>query len=164
VNPEQIFIHLKKLAGALSAKQLLGLGTVFVAVVGVVITSAYWISQPDYALLVADMDSETAAAVVGKLKTSKVQYQLSDGGRSVSVPAERADDLRMQFASGGLPSAGRIGFEIFDKPAFGTTEFLEHVNYRRALEGELARTISTLSEVASARVHITMAKGFAVRD
>jgi flagellar M-ring protein FliF len=158
VNPEHLFIHLKKLAGALSAKQILGLGTVFVLVVGVVITSAYWISQPDYTLLVADMDSETAAAVVGKLKTSKVQFQLSDGGRSVSVPAERADDLRMQFASGGLPSAGRMGFEIFDKPAFGTTEFLEHVNYRRALEGELARTIATLSEVASARVHITMAK------
>ena len=67
-------------------------------------------------------------------------------------------ELRMQFASGGLPSAGRLGFEIFDRPAFGTTEFLEHVNYRRALEGELARTISTLSEVASARVHIAMAK------
>src|SRR4029079_5451462 len=80
------------------------------------------------------------------------------GGRTVSVPVERVDELRLQFASGGLPSAGRIGFEIFDRTAFGTTEFLEHVNYRRALEGELARTISTIAEVASARVHIAMAK------
>ncbi len=158
MNPEQLFNHLKKLASALSAKQLLGLGSVFVAVVGVVVTSAYWISKPDYALLVADMDAETASAVVGKLKEAKIQYQMGDGGRSVSVPAERLDELRLQFGSGGLPSAGRMGFEIFDKPAFGTTEFLEHVNYRRALEGELARTISTLSEVASARVHIAMAK------
>ena len=158
MNPEQLVTHFKKLAAALSAKQLLGLGAVFAAVVGVVVTSAYWLSKPDYALLVADMDSETASAVVSKLKESKVSYQLNDGGRSISVPIERVDELRMQFGSGGLPSAGRLGYEIFDRPAFGTTEFLEHVNYRRALEGELARTISTLSEVASARVHIAMAK------
>ncbi len=158
MNPENLVKHLKKLAEALSAKQILGLVFVFVAVVGVVISSAYWISKPDYALLVADMDGETAASVVGQLKAGKVQYELSDGGRSVSVPVEKLDELRLQFASGGLPSAGRLGFEIFDRPAFGTTEFLEHVNYRRALEGELARTIGTLSEVASARVHIAMAK------
>jgi flagellar M-ring protein FliF len=158
VNPEQLLLHLKKLAQSLSAKQLLGLGFVFVAVVGVVGTSAYWMSKPDYSLLVADMDAETASSVVGKLKDSKIKYELSDGGRSVSVPAERLDELRLQFGSGGLPSSGRLGFEIFDRPAFGTTEFLEHVNYRRALEGELARTIGTLSEVSSARVHIAMAK------
>jgi flagellar M-ring protein FliF len=158
VNPEQLFLHLKKLVAALSAKQLLGLGLVFVAVVGVVAGSAYYISQPTYTLLVADMDAETANAVVSKLKDGKVPYELGDGGRTVSVPAERVDELRLEFASGGLPSAGRIGFEIFDRPAFGTTEFLEHVNYRRALEGELARTIGTLAEVASARVHIAMAK------
>jgi len=158
LNPEQLFTHLKKLAQALSAKQILGLLGVFVAVVAVVVSSAYWMATPDYALLVADMDSETASSVVSKLKDSKVSYQLSDGGRSVSVPVEKLDELRMQFASGGLPAGGRLGFEIFDRPAFGTTEFLEHVNYRRALEGELARTIGTLSEVASARVHIAMAK------
>jgi len=158
VNPEQLFTHLKKLTHALSAKQLLGLAAVFVAVVAVVVTSAYWMSQPDYALLVGDMDGETAASVVTRLKEAKVSYQLGDGGRSVSVPVEKLDELRLQFASGGLPSAGRLGFEIFDRPAFGTTEFLEHVNYRRALEGELARTIGTLAEVASARVHIAMAK------
>jgi flagellar M-ring protein FliF len=158
VNIDQLLAHFRKLTSTLSAKQLAGLGAIFVAVVGVVVGSAYWISAPQYTLLVADMDAETAQSVVAKLKTEKVQYQLGDGGRSVSVPIERADELRLEFASGGLPSAGRIGFEIFDRTAFGTTEFLEHVNYRRALEGELARTISTLSEVASARVHISMAK------
>jgi flagellar M-ring protein FliF len=66
--------------------------------------------------------------------------------------------MRLQFAGSGLPSGGRIGFEIFDRPAFGTTEFLEQVNFRRALEGELGRTITTLSDIASARVHIAMAK------
>lgn len=158
MNPEQLFAHLKKLTTTLSAKQLLGLGVAFVAVVGIVVGSAYWISQPSYSLLVADMDSETASSVVARLKEQKVAYQLGDGGRTVSVPVERLDELRLEFASGGLPSAGRIGFEIFDRSAFGTTEFLEHVNYRRALEGELARTIGTLAEVNSARVHIAMAK------
>jgi flagellar M-ring protein FliF len=96
--------------------------------------------------------------VLTKLRDEDIPYQLGAGGRTVSVPDERIDELRLELASGGLPSAGRIGFEIFDRPAFGTTEFLEHVNYRRALEGELARTIGTLSEVASARVHIAMAR------
>ena len=158
MNPEQIFAHLKKLVSALSAKQLVGLSAVFIAVVGVVVGSAYYLATPDYTLLVSDMDAETANSVVTKLKTARVGYELTDGGRTVRVDSTRADEMRLEFASGGLPSAGRIGFEIFDRPAFGTTEFLEHVNYRRALEGELARTISTLSEVASARVHIAMAK------
>jgi flagellar M-ring protein FliF len=158
VNPEQLFAHFKKLTSALSPSQLAGLAAIFIAVVAVVVGSAYWIAAPEYTLLVADMDAETATSVVGKLKSSKVPYQLGDGGRTVSVPVERVDELRLELTSDGLPSAGRIGFEIFDRPAFGTTEFLEHVNYRRALEGELARTISSLAEVSSARVHIAMAK------
>lgn len=158
MNSEQLLAHIKRLGGSLSRGQMISLGGAFVAVVAVVVGSAYWISAPEYTLLVADMDAETASTVVAKLKADKVQYQLSDGGRTVRVPADRADELRLEFASGGLPSAGRIGFEIFDRPAFGTTEFLEHVNYRRALEGELARTIASLSEVQSARVHIAMAK------
>src|SRR5439155_15230069 len=98
------------------------------------------------------------ASVVSKLKSDKVPYLLDEGGRSIRVASTRVDDLRLAFSSQSMPSSGRIGFEIFDRTAFGTTEFLEHVNYRRALEGELARTIGTLSEVASARVHIAMAK------
>jgi flagellar M-ring protein FliF len=155
---DQILAHLNKLGSSLSGKQLAGLAAVFVAVVAVVAGSAYWLSTPTFTLLVTDMDAETAASVVDTLKRNKVRYELSDGGRTVSVPVERADELRLEFASGGLPSAGRIGFEIFDRPAFGTTDFLEQVNFRRAIEGELSRTIATLSEVSSARVHIAMSR------
>lgn len=158
MNIEQLFGQLKKLATTLSTKQLVGLVAVFLAVIAVVGTSAYWLSAPQFTVLVADMDAETASSVVGKLKADNVPYKLEDGGRSVSVPVERVDELRLQFASDGLPAGGRMGFEIFDRTAFGTTEFLEHVNYRRALEGELGRTIGALSEVASARVHLAMAK------
>jgi len=158
VNIDHLITHLKKLASTLSTGQVAGLVAVFIAVVGVVVGSAYWINTPQYTLLVADMDAETANSVVSRLRADNVPYELGDGGRSVSVPVERVDELRLAFTSNGLPSAGRIGFEIFDRTAFGTTEFLEQVNYRRALEGELARTISTMSDVASARVHIAMAK------
>jgi flagellar M-ring protein FliF len=71
---------------------------------------------------------------------------------------ERVDELRLELTSQGLPASGRVGLELFDRTAFGATEFLEQVNYRRALEGEIARTIGTLSEVSNARVHIAMGK------
>jgi flagellar M-ring protein FliF len=158
VNIDQSFAQLKKLVTTLTTKQLVGLAAVFIAAIAVVVSSAYWISVPQYTILVADMDAETANSVVAKLKADNIQYKLGDGGRSVSVPVERVDELRLQFAGDGLPAGGRMGYEIFDRTAFGTTEFLEHVNYRRALEGELGRTIGSLSEVASARVHIAMAK------
>jgi flagellar M-ring protein FliF len=158
VNPEQILGHLKRLGSTLSIKQIVTLVVVFVGVVGLMVGSAYWINTPQYTLLFSDMDAESAASVVTRLKNDKVDYQLDEGGRTIRVPGNRVDELRLTFASSGMPANGRIGFEIFDRTAFGTTEFLEHVNYRRALEGELARTISTIGEVASARVHIAMAK------
>ena len=158
MNIEHLLSQLKTLTAKLSKAQLAGLAGMFVAVVAIVVGSAYWINAPTYTLLVADMDAETASSVVSRLKADNVPYQLGDGGRSISVPVERVDELRLAFASDGLPSAGRIGFEIFDRTAFGTTEFLEQVNYRRALEGELARTIASIADVASARVHIAMAK------
>jgi len=158
VNPDQLLSHLKQLTKSLGGKQVALLGFAFVAVVGVVVGSAYWVSEPNFALLASDLDAESASALVSHLKDVKVPYEITDGGRTVRVPAERVDELRLDVAGTGLPSAGRVGFEIFDRPAFGTTEFLEQVNFRRALEGELARTIGTLSDVSSARVHIAMGK------
>lgn len=158
MNPEQLLAHFKRLTASLSTQQLLTLAGVFVAVVGVLVGSAYYINTPTYTVLFSDLDGESANSVVARLKTDKVQYVLDEGGRTVRVPAEKVDELRLAFTSQGMPASGRIGFEIFDRTAFGTTEFLEHVNYRRALEGELARTIGTISEVSSARVHIAMAK------
>ena len=154
----QLFSRLKTLGGALSNAQRLSLAGAFLVVVGIMGTSTYWIQRPSYALLFADLDPESAGDVVSRLKAAKVEYQLDEGGRSVRVPASKIDELRLEFASGGLPSSGRIGFEIFDRTAFGATEFLEQVNYRRALEGEIARTIATLGEVSSARVHIAMSR------
>lgn len=154
----QLFAQLKRMTGTLSQRQLITMGGVFLVVVALVAGSAYWVNVPTYGLLYADMDAEAAAEIVARLKNDNIPYQLDSGGRAVRVPAERVDELRLAFASQTLPGTGRIGFEIFDRTQFGATEFLEHVNYRRALEGELARTISTIAEVQTARVHIAMAK------
>jgi len=156
VSVEQFLARLKTAAGALSGRQLVTLTAAFLAVVSLTIGSAYWLNTPTYGVLFSDLDNESASAVVNKLKTDKVQYVLDDGGKTVRVPTNRVDELRLQLASDGMPGSGHIGFELFDRTSFGVTDFLEHVNYRRALEGELARTISTISEVSGARVHIAM--------
>jgi flagellar M-ring protein FliF len=158
VDPKQFVDRLKSLASTLSPSQMITIGGAFVVVVLLVVGSTFWLSSNDWVLLFSDMDPEAASEVVTRLKTQKVPYQLDQGGRAIRVPAASADELRLEFAGQGLPSSGRIGFEIFDRTAFGATEFLEQVNYRRALEGEIARTISTISEVAGARVHIAPAK------
>lgn len=154
----QLMNRLQSLRTAFSTTQAVTLVTAFLLVAGLVIGSAYWLNAPSYRLLYSDMDAEAASGVVSRLDALGVPYQIGDGGRSVRVPANRLDDLRLDFAGQGMPSSGRVGFEIFDRTVFGATDFLEQVNYRRALEGEIARTISTLSEVSGARVHIAMAR------
>lgn len=158
MNPDQLLAQFKRLTGTLSTQQMAVIAAVFVGVVGILVGTAYYINTPTYVVLMSDMDAESAGDVVKKLKAAKVDYRLDDGGRTVRVPTTKLDELRLDFTSSGAPAGGRIGFEIFDRVAFGTTEFLEQVNYRRALEGELARTIGILSEVESARVHIALPK------
>lgn len=148
----------RSVRASLSGGQQASLLAVFVGVTALVIGSTWYLNQTEYRVLFSDLNAEEAAQVVDRLAADKVDYQLRDDGRTILVPVGTTDQLKLQFAGQGMPTSGRIGFEIFDKVAFGQTEFLEHVNYRRALEGELARTISTLSEVRSARVHIAMEK------
>jgi len=150
--------RLRALTASFSSSQLVTLGLTFVLVAGAVVGSTRFIQNPTYAVLFSNMDAESAGQVVEKLKSLKVKYELDDGGATVRVPSSQLNEMRLQLTAAGLPNSGRVGFEIFDRTAFGATEFMEKVNYRRALEGEIARTIATISEVASARVHIAMAK------
>jgi flagellar M-ring protein FliF len=158
MDPQQLLARLRALTSSFTAGQLVTLGLTFVVVVGIIAGSAWWVNAPSYVLLYSDMDAESAAQIVTRLKNLKVQYQLDEGGAAIRVPADRVDELRLELSSQGLPASGRIGFEIFDRTQFGATQFLEQVNYRRALEGEIARTVATLAEVSNARVHIAMGK------
>jgi flagellar M-ring protein FliF len=157
-NVDQILSKLNELREQLDRRQQISLLLAFVSVVAVVGGTAWWVTRPTYTLLFEEMDQSAAAEVVAKLDAQKIDYKLDPGGRGIRVPTSQVDRLRLDLSAQGLPSSGRIGFEIFDRTAFGQTEFLEHVNYRRALEGEIARTIATISEVSGARVHIAMAK------
>jgi len=115
------------------------------------------ISTPDYKPLMTGLEPADAQAISAQLATKKIPYVISPDGTSISVPADQVDAARLEVASHDTPHSGRIGFEIFDKVSWGQTEFDEKVNYQRALEGELERTIQTIGNVKSARVHLVMA-------
>jgi flagellar M-ring protein FliF len=118
----------------------------------------HWQQESDFRPLFTNLGPEDAGGIVQKLKESGVDYRVSDSGGSVLVPSARVAELRLMLAAAGLPKSGRIGFELFDKTNLGATEFTEHVNYRRAVEGELERSVVALAEVEQARVHITFPK------
>jgi len=143
-------------AGLRPQRQLyLGLGLAFtLAVLGFFVKM---IATPDYKPLLKGLEPADAQAVTVQLDAKKISYRVSPDGTSISVPADQVDAARLEVASHDSPNSGRIGFEIFDKVSWGQTEFDEKVNYQRALEGELERTIQTMSNVKSARVHIVMA-------
>ncbi len=130
---------------------VVGLGSM-AAVLG----AAWWVQQPLYRPLFTNLSQEDAASIVEALRAEKVPFQLDDGGRAVLVPAEKLYELRLSLASRGLPEGGGVGFEIFDKQSLGQTDFLQRLNYQRALQGELGRTIGTLGGVESARVHLAL--------
>lgn len=115
-----------------------------------------WTQQPDMQVLFTNLSSEDAAAIIDKLKETKVPYETTGGGSTVLVPSEQVHDLRLQLATQGLPHGGGVGFEIFDRTSIGMSEFVQKLNYRRALQGELARTIAQMPEVERARVHLAI--------
>ncbi len=115
-----------------------------------------WTQKPAFQVVYSNLSSEDASAIVGKLQEMNVPYEVAGGGSAILVPMEQVHDLRLQLAGQGLPQGGGVGFEIFDQTALGTTEFAQKLNFRRALQGELARTISQLDEVLKARVHLVV--------
>src|SRR5690606_6519449 len=131
-----------------------------------VLAIAHLGSRVRYAYLYTDLEPGDAAAIVEKLKTQKVPYRLAGDGRALEVPEERVAALRLELASNGLPRGSGVGFEIFDRSQIGATEFEQQVSLRRALEGELSRSIMTMHGVRAARVHLVMPERrlFAGRD
>src|SRR5271168_3235826 len=105
------------------------------AAVAVIVGITHYRHESDFRPLYTSMAPEDAATVVQKLKESGVEYRLADNGSTVLVPSGSLANSRLALAAAGLPKTGRIGFELFDKNNFGATEFVEHINYKRALEG-----------------------------
>jgi flagellar M-ring protein FliF len=147
--------QIRELFLRLTMRQRILLGVAAAVVVASIYGFIHWQTERNFKPLFEELSAEDAGTVLARLKESGVEVRLENGGKVIKVPANRIDELRIQMASAGLPKTGRMGFELFDKPNFGTSEFAEQVNYHRAVEGELERTIMSLQEVESSRVHIT---------
>ncbi|MEZ4224507.1 MAG: flagellar basal-body MS-ring/collar protein FliF [Polyangiaceae bacterium] len=161
-----VFEQLKAFWAGLSTPKRLALLLFTVGAAVTVLAATTLSGRPTFAYLYTELSQEDAAAIVQKLDGLKVPYELDHGGSAVKVPEERVHALRLELAGAGLPRGGGVGFEIFDKSQIGATEFEQNVNLRRALEGELSRSIATVDGVHSARVHLVMPERrlFASRD
>lgn len=129
-----------------------------VAAIGLIGAVVYFGSQPDYRVLFTDLKPADTQSIIDKLKAANVPYNVTNGGTTIQVPSDKVSELRLQMAGEGALSGGHVGFDLFDKTSFGATDFAQQVNYRRAVEGELAKTIEGMDEVESARVHVTPKK------
>lgn len=144
--------------GRLTGQQKLGLIVGLAALVALVTGLWLWGTTPDYRVLYSNLSDRDGGAIVDSLQQMNVPYKFAEGGGALLVPANQVHEVRLRLASQGLPKGGTVGFELMENQKFGTSEFLEQVNYARALEGELARSVQTISAVQAARVHLALPK------
>jgi flagellar M-ring protein FliF len=155
--------QLKQLLDQISTRQKILIVVVACLVAGGLFFGLRWNKERDLRPLFSNLAADDAGAVVEKLRASNVEFKVADNG-TILVPSARVAELRLDMASAGLPKTGRLGFELFDKQNFGASEFDEQVRLRRAIEGELERSVMTLAGVEAARVHVTFAKDSVFSD
>ncbi len=124
--------------------------------IGLMSAGVYWLTRENYAVLFSDIEPQDASSIVSELKRMKARYRLEEGGTRIMVPEKSIHDVRLELMGSEIPLLGGVGFEIFDDSDFGMTEFAQKVNFQRALQGELTRTIMSLEEVKYARVHVVL--------
>jgi flagellar M-ring protein FliF len=127
--------------------------------IAIVVGAWMWSTAPEYKVLYANLEERDGGAVIAALQQMNVPYKFAEGGGALLVPAQAVHDTRLRLASQGLPKGSLVGFELMEGQRFGASQFLEHVNYQRGLEGELSRSIQTLKAVQSARVHLALSRG-----
>lgn len=137
-------------------KMLLLIGGVIV--IAIVMITILWLKEDKYGVLFNNISDKDGGEIVSQLEKMNIPYQFSSGGSTILIPDNKVYDIRLRLAQQGLPKGGAIGFELLDKERFGMSQFTEQVNYQRALEGELSRTIATINSIETARVHLAMPK------
>jgi flagellar M-ring protein FliF len=152
-NPLQAFVGI---INKLNPKQKIMLGAGILLTLALLAVLMFILNEPNYSTLYSGLSQEDASKVVEHLSGQKVLYKLDDNGQTIKVPREKVYELRLALAGKGIPSSGVIGYEIFDKTTMGMSEFMQKLNYKRALEGELARTIQQQDGVVGVRVHIVI--------
>ena len=144
--------------GSLPLSKKIGMAFVLILVIGGFALMFIWANQIDYQVLYNNLSPEDAGAIMSELRERRIPHKVEANGTVITVPGERVCELRLALASEGLPNGGNVGFEIFDHLDFRTTKFVQELNYKRALQGELARTINNFKEVSSSRVFIVLPK------
>ena len=139
------------------SQQKLGLMVAIATTVALLAGLWMWGQSPDFRVLYANMSERDGGAVIEALQQQNIAYKFSEGG-TLMVPADKVHEVRLNMAAQGLPRGGTAGFELLENQKFGTSQFLEQINYQRALEGELARSVQTMAAVANARVHLAIPK------
>jgi flagellar M-ring protein FliF len=153
---QRVTTQMATLWGGLTRVQRLAiLATVGASLLGLLLVGV-WGQRPDLATLYVNLSPADAGQVVEQLKAQRVPYRIEDQGTRILVPSGVMHETRMKLATQGLPQGGGVGFELFDRTSFGATDFVQKLNYQRALQGELARTIGQIREVHQARVHVVL--------
>jgi flagellar M-ring protein FliF len=150
--------QIRLLLDRLTLRQKITLGVGVIAALGLLSLLVQWNESRNYRPLFSNLSAEDAGRISGRLRESGVKFRLSENGEAVYVPSEKVAETRLSLAAEGLPKSGRIGYELFDKNNLAATDFQERVNFHRAIEGELERSVMSLGEVEAARVHVTFAK------
>ena len=143
---------------ALSQRQKMSAAAAIAFALSLVVGAWLWARTPDYAVLFANIDERDGGAIVTSLQQQNIPYRFSPGGTAIMIPSGQVHDTRLRLAAQGLPKGGLVGFEVMENQRLGVSQFLEQVNYQRALEGELSRTVQSIASVSAARVHLAIPK------
>ena len=150
--------NMTQLLLGIPSQQKLGLIVAVAATVALLSGLWLWGQTPDYRVLYANLAERDGGTVIESLQQQNIPYKFAEGGGALMVPADRVHEVRLKMAALGLPKGGTAGFELMENQKFGTSQFLEQVNFQRALEGELARSVQTMAAVSNARVHLAIPK------
>ncbi len=156
LRPNEAFDQIQKYLRGLSRKQQFTLAGGTALILASLLGFVSLLGRADMKPLYSGLQPEEAQFIARTLAAENISYEISTDATGLKVPANKVDSVRLELASQGLPQTGRLGLELFDKPNWGGSDFAEKVNYQRALEGELERTIRAIRQVQSARVHLVM--------
>ena len=140
--------HNAKMAGSIAA-------VIAIAIISIIYL---WVKDDSYSVLFSNLNDKDGGEIISQLDKMNIPYKFSSSGSTILIPEDKVYDTRLRIAQQGLPKGGAVGFELLDKESFGMSQFNEQINYQRALEGELSRTISIISSIDDARVHLAMPK------
>lgn len=155
---------LKTFFNSLTIKQKIVIGISVVTTFVVIMLLISIFNEPNYSVLFADLSQQDASKVIEHLSAQKIPYQIEDNGTLIKVPKDKVYETRLELAGRGLPASGTIGYELFDKSSMGMSDFMQKLNYKRALEGELARTVMGQEGVEGARIHLVFPEKSIFKD